>query len=145
MTSWIIWLIIAAVLVVIELSFGAFAAFCPAIGALGATIAAALGASLEWQIVTLVAVASISFIALKPLINKNRFHGHEYSSNMDALIGREAKVTESYRADGHTGRMLLDGANWQIESTDGAPIERGTLVRVAGYDSIILKVKPINK
>ncbi len=109
MAEWIIWLIIAAVLAAVELLFGAFAAFCPAIGAVCASIAAALGFGLEGQLIALILGGVASFIFLGPLINKNH-----HKSN-------------------------------QFISTDGIAIEHGTPVRVVGYDSIILKVKVINK
>ena len=145
MAEWIIWLIIAAVLAAVELLFGAFAAFCPAIGAVCASIAAALGFGLEGQLIALILGGVASFIFLGPLINKNHHKSNQYSTNMDALIGREASVTHSYKPEEHPGRLRIDGDNWQFISTDGIAIEHGTPVRVVGYDSIILKVKVINK
>lgn len=145
MATWIIWLIIAAALAAVELLFGAFAAFCPAIGAVCAAVAAAMGFGLEGQLIALIIGGVVAFIFLGPLVNKNLHKGNEYSSNMDALIGRESVVSHSYRAGENPGRLRIDGDNWQFVSNDGTSIESGTQVRVTGYDSIILKVKPINK
>lgn len=145
MATWIIWLIVAALLATIELLFGAFAAFCPAIGAVCAAVAAGLGFGLEGQLVALIVGGVISFIFMAPLVNKNIHKGNQYSSNMDALIGREAIVTNAYHAEHKPGRLRIDGDNWQFVSAGGESIETGTPVRVTGYDSIILKVKPINK
>lgn len=145
MATWIIWLIIAAALAAVELLFGAFAAFCPAIGAVCAAVAAAMGFGLEGQLIALIIGGVVAFIFLGPLVNKNLHKGNEYSSNMDALIGRESVVSHAYRAGENPGRLRIDGDNWQFVSNDGSSIESGTQVRVTGYDSIILKVKPINK
>ena len=145
MATWIIWLIIAAALAAIELLFGAFAAFCPAIGAVCAAVAAGMGFGLEGQLIALIIGGVAAFIFLGPLVNKNLHKGNEYSSNMDALIGRESVVTHAYHAGKTPGRLRIDGDNWQFVSTDGSSIESGTPVRVTGYDSIILKVKTINK
>lgn len=145
MATWIIWLIIAAALAAVELLFGAFAAFCPAIGAVCASVAAAMGFGLEGQLIALIIGGVVAFIFLGPLVNKNLHKGNEYSSNMDALIGRESVVSHAYRAGENPGRLRIDGDNWQFVSNDGSSIESGTQVRVIGYDSIILKVKPINK
>ncbi|MCM1021546.1 MAG: NfeD family protein [Muribaculum sp.] len=143
MASWLIWLIIAAVLATVELLFGAFAAFCPAIGAICAAVTAGLGLGLEGQLIALILGGVAAFIFLGPLVNKNLHKGNQYSSNMDALIGRESVVTESYTAEKRPGRLRIDGDNWQFVSNNGESIESGTAVKVVGYDSIILKVKVI--
>ena len=75
MATWIIWLIIAAALAAVELLFGAFAAFCPAIGAVCAAVAAAMGFGLEGQLIALIIGGVVAFIFLGPLVNKNLHNG----------------------------------------------------------------------
>lgn len=62
---------------------------------------------------------------------------------MDALIGRKTTVIETIKGDGQPGRIKIDGDVWQAVTEDGQSLENGRLVEVTGYDSIILKVKPI--
>ena len=62
---------------------------------------------------------------------------------MEALIGREGFLKREIPADGGLGRLRIDGDDWQVRSRDGEPVAHGTKVRVTGYDSIILTVKPV--
>lgn len=140
----LIWLIVATVLALVELIFGAFAAFCPAIGALIAAAIAAFGLGIEAQLTGMIAGGAIAFIFLGPLVNKHASRDKVHVSNMDALVGRTAHVETPYDGKASYGRIKIDGDSWQIVNhTAGEPIERGTLVKVVGYDSIILIVKPI--
>ncbi len=146
MTPELIWLIIAAVLALVELIFGAFAAFCPAIGAVIASIAAACGLGLEGQLIAMAVGGVVAFMFLGPLVNKHRRNGHQHMSNMDALIGRTAHVERPYDGKATYGRVKIDGDSWQIVNADRAvPLDRDTLVKVVGYDSIVLTVRPVGE
>lgn len=139
-SSWLWWLIAAAILVIVELLTNTFAAFCLVGGCArfgyrahwlrhrGATVAAAIG-------------SVIAFIAFKPLIKKQAEarHNRENLSNMDALIGRVTVVDETIE-EHRPGRIIIDGDNWQAVSADGTAMEKGTKVKVISYDSIILTV-----
>lgn len=144
-SAWTIWLIAAAVFVIIELLTNTFAAFCLVGGCLLAMIAALLGLGLIAQLSAAVIGIVLSFIALKPLIIKHIKHRpHEEAlSNMDALIGRRTKVTEA-STETRPGRAHIDGDNWQITSVDGTNINISDEVEVVGYDSIVLKVKKVS-
>ena len=141
MSPELIWLIVAATLALIELIFGAFAAFCPAIGAIIAAIVAAWGLGLEAQLTGLVGGGAIAFIFLGPVLRKHT-KADKHVSNMDALIGRTAHVEYPYDGKATYGRIKIDGDSWQIVNADHSPLDNGTLVRVVGYDSIILTVQP---
>ncbi|MCM1503751.1 MAG: NfeD family protein [Muribaculum sp.] len=147
MEFWIIWLIVAAVLLVIELITGFIASFCLAVGALLASVCGIFGLGIEMQLIALVVGVVLSFIFLAPLVNRLRgrrkTHREDYNSNMNALIGREGFVEKAIAADGSLGRMRVDGDSWQIRSADGGSISHGAKVKVVGYDSIILIVKTV--
>ncbi len=147
MEFWIIWLIVAAVLMVVELITGFIASFCLAVGALVASVCGMAGLGIEAQLIAMVAGVVLSFIFLAPLVNRIRkgrkAHREDYNSNMNALIGREAVVEREIPADGGLGRMRIDGDSWQIRGADGEAIGHGRRVKVVGYDSIILIVKAI--
>lgn len=147
MEVWIIWLIFAATLVIIELLTQWISAFCLAIGCIAAMIAELCGASVVWQLVWLAIGTIAGFVCFIPLF-KRRIERKKLASdssgvsNMDALLGRKAKVIVPIPTDG-LGRVKLDGDNWQAECA--IPVESGAEVKVVGYDSIILKVIPVNE
>ncbi|TFU94703.1 NfeD family protein [Barnesiella sp. WM24] len=146
MSLWIIWLIAAAVLLVIELLTGLVATLCVAVGCLFAFVAALVGFGMETQLAVMAVGVILSFIFLVPFVNRIRKGKKstrtDYNSNMEALIGREGFLNHEIPADGGLGRLRIDGDDWQVRSHDGLPLAHGTKVRVTGYDSIILTVKP---
>ena len=146
MELWIVWLIVATLLLVVELITGFIAALCLAVGALVASVCGIFGFGIEVQLLALVVGVILAFIFLAPFVNrlrKRRSGREDYNSNMNALIGREAVVERSFEGEGSPGRMRIDGDSWQIKSKDGDVIRHGTKVKVVGYDSIILIVKPV--
>lgn len=146
MELWIIWLIATAVLLIIELLSNVVATLCMAVGCFIASILALLGFGIVAQVIGLVAGVILAFIFIAPLVNRLHASRHRdreaYNSNMNALIGRIAEVTKPFTGESEPGRARIDGDNWQIRSADGAPLARGMQVKVVGYDSIILLVRP---
>ena len=70
METWLIWLIIAALLVIIELFTFLVATFCLSVGCLFAMIMSIFDLSLEMQLVGLIAGTVIAFIAFAPMIRR---------------------------------------------------------------------------
>ena len=67
-SSWLWWLIAAAILVIVELLTNTFAAFCLVGGCALALVAALIGFGIEVQLVAAAIGSVIAFIAFKPLI-----------------------------------------------------------------------------
>lgn len=147
MDPWIIWIIFAVTLVIVELLTQWVSSFCLAIGCIAALVAYLLGCDTVWQLVWLAIGTIVGFVCFIPVfkkrVEKRRLASlHEPVSNMDALIGRTGRVIVAIPAGG-IGRMRIDGDNWQAECS--LPIAEGAMARVEGYDSIILKVVPADK
>ena len=66
---------------------------------------------------------------------------YEVLTNADALVGRQAIVTEEINPDKNTGRVKIDGDDWKAEAAEFIAV--GEKVEVVSRDSIILNVKPI--
>ena len=148
MEIWIMWLIAAAVLVVVELITGMVASFCLAIGCVASMIVSCFTVEVEMQLLALAIGTILSFIFLAPIIKKWQNSKGEknpvtQNSNMDALIGRVVQVTQTIPEDGGLGRIRIDGDSWQARSCDGREIETGKRVKVVSYDSIIIEVEEI--
>lgn len=146
MEPWIIWLIAAVLLLIIEVLSTMVWTLCLAIGCLAAMVASLLGADVAWQLVTMAVAAIQSFIFIAPRfrrwLHKSHADGNrEDRTGMDALLGRKATVTHEIRR-GELGRVRIDGDSWQARAPGAdRDIERGEQVSVTGYDSIILTVK----
>lgn len=146
---WIIWLIACGILLITEVLTQMLWALCLAVGCLLGFAGDLCGASPLWQFVLFIVGALLSYVLLVPLFQ--RWHalqvdrkGKAARTGMDALLGRRAVLADEITAE-RPGRGRIDGDNWQMVSDDKAvpAIPRGTEVVVTGYDSIILRVKPV--
>lgn len=148
MDAWIIWLIVIGVLLIIELLTQMLWALCLAVGCLGGLVGSFCGASPVWQIILTAAISIAAYIFLVPLFQK--WHalsvdkkGREARTGMDSLLGRHTIISEEI-TPGRLGRARIDGDNWQVTADKPFDVvKRGTEVVVTGYDSIVLKVRPV--
>lgn len=144
MTPWVIWLIAAVLLLILEVGSQAVWAFCFAIGCLAAMVASIFSDSLVLQALFVAVFAIGSWIVFAPVVRKwEHKREPQTRTGMDALIGRRAVVVDEIRV-GQTGRVRIDGDCWQVQAPDCSSIvHKGAEVLVTGYDSIILTVKPV--
>lgn len=147
MEIWIIWLIAAAVLVVIEVLTQMVWTLCLAVGCLASAIAGIFGVGAAWQIAIAGIVSVIAYFALMPVFEKWQKRAYDKNrhlarTGMDALLGRRGTVTEEIKP-GKMGRVRIDGDNWQAVAPGcSETIRHGQEVVVEAYDSIILTVSP---
>ncbi|MBE6311397.1 MAG: NfeD family protein [Bacteroidales bacterium] len=147
MENWLIWLIVTALLIIIELFTLLVATFCLAVGCLFAMVVSLLGMGIEMQLVSLIVGTIVAFVAFAPAVRRwqkkrEGIDGTEAVSNMDALKGRKVEVIERIPEYG-LGRVRVDGDRWQARCVDGTEVPVGTRVRIVDYDSIILEVEKL--
>ena len=139
---WLLWLIVSFVWLIVELSSGDFYFVWFALGALVSIIFAAFDAPFIAQLLAWVIASVLCLVFVRPSLVRRLHNKAERKSNADALIGRQAKVTEAIPADGY-GYVQIDGDLWRAVSADTAEITVGTLVKVIERNSIILTVTPL--
>ncbi len=139
---WLLWLIVSFVCLIVELSSGDFYFVCFALGALVSIIFAAFDAPFIAQLLAWVIASVLCLVFVRPSLVRRLHNKAERKSNADALIGRQAKVTEAIPADGY-GYVQIDGDLWRAVSADNAEITVGTIVKVIERNSIILTVTPL--
>lgn len=144
MEPWLIWLIAATLLIVIEVLTQMMWALCLTVGALGAMVCSLCGVDLIWQIVVMALLSVVAYVVFLPLFRRwhSRQDMREARTGMDALLGRRATVTNVIKP-GELGRARIDGDNWQVRCPSATTeIHAGSEVVVTAYDSIILTVEP---
>ncbi len=138
---WALWLCIAVVCLIIELTSFDFYVTCFAIGALGGLTGAAVGLPLWAQALLWALVSILSICFVRPILTR---HLHKPSrvraSNADALIGRRGVVIEAIRGGGY-GYVKIDGDEWRSVSAGRETIPLGETVEVVSRESIILTVR----
>ncbi len=143
---WHIWVIFAVLLFIVEIFTPAFLAACLAIGCLLAGIFSYFDFSLKIQLIAFSIGTLISFFGVRPFILK---YGHkknnDLKTNVDALVGKIAKVTVTIDNFQNEGRVIVEGDDWKAESENGDIIHAGEKVEILKINSTILTVKPIKK
>lgn len=145
MTIWQIWLLVAAVFVVIEIFTSGFAVACFSVGCVFGAILAACDLSLTWQVVAFAIGTFLSFILIRPVVMRyldKKTNDNHIKTNMDNIIGKTAVVTERIEENGY-GRVKIDGDDWKAQTAYGAAAEVGEKVRIESFESIILTVKKL--
>jgi len=114
-----------------------------AIGALVSFFASLFGAVVWLQIVLFLVVSLVVLVVYRPLAVKY-VNSRRTKTNVDDLIGREAKVIERIDNLNETGRVLLNGIDWSARSTlIGGVIEEDTIVKVIEVQGVKLIVEPL--
>lgn len=133
------WLLVAAVMAVVEVvSFGLITVWF-VVGALAAFIAAFCGAGITLQVVVFLAVSVLCLLLLRPFALKHRNAG---AAAEPSLIGQQAVVVEPIDNAAAAGRVRTDDhMTWAARSADGLPLAAGQEVTVVGQESIKLIVE----
>lgn len=137
-----VWVVLAALFLVIELVTVGMVSLWFMVGALAGLIAAALGAPLWLQFILFLAVSAACFGLLYPklkhLIGKNR-----QATNSDMVLGQTCVVTRRIDNIAGTGAVAIGGKTWTARTADGSTVEEGALVRADSIQGVKLIVTPL--
>ena len=135
------WTIIGIAGFIIEIFTPGFFAASLGIGAFFGAITSLFTDSLEYQMYAMAGGSLLSFVLIRPLWKKYLLSTKDVKTNADALIGKIGIVSEEISTKEHSGRVAIDGDDWQAISEDGTVIEAGSQVEVIKRESIVLTVK----
>lgn len=139
-TPVILWVAVAIVSAIIEISIPHFGVIFVSLGAVAAAVGAGMGAGTPLQLVLFVIVLGASWTIIRPrLINRSTTPG--VPSRIDALLQRDGIVTHDIDPVLGAGRVNVGGEDWAARSKTPLPI--GTRIRVVGADGIVLEVTPV--
>ena len=126
----IIWLIVAIILAIIELSTLGLVTIWFATGAIFAMISALLGANIWVQLICFIIVSIAILLSVRPLAEKyvNR---NTKKTNIDAVVGRRLVAKTDIDNIHGKGKIDMDGSTWLAQSSvDEIVINAGEEVRV---------------
>jgi membrane protein implicated in regulation of membrane protease activity len=110
MVSWIVWLIVAAVLGVAELLTMTFAFGLIAVAALVAAAVGAFHLDLGVQLAAFVVAAGAGLGVVRPVAIRHLKQAPMLRTGVAALVGRSAIVLEEVNE--HSGRVRIEGEEW---------------------------------
>jgi membrane protein implicated in regulation of membrane protease activity len=116
MVSWIVWLIVAAVLGVAELLTLTFAFGLIAVAAVVAAVVGAFHLDLGIQLAAFVVAAGAGLGFVRPIAIRHIKQPPALRTGTAALVGRSAVVLEEVTE--HSGRVRIDGEEWSSRPYD---------------------------
>jgi membrane protein implicated in regulation of membrane protease activity len=140
--SWIIWLIVAAVLGVAEVFTTTLALGLIAAAAVVAAVVGAFHLGLTWQLVAFIVAAGAGLGVIRPIAIKHIKQPPALRTGTAALVGRTAIVLEEVTE--HGGRVRIGGEEWSSRAymEDSPPIKVGTKVDVMQIEGATALVYP---
>jgi len=141
MVAWIVWLIVAAVLGVAELMTTTFALGIIAVGALVAAGVGALQLPLPFQLLAFVAASGAGLGFVLPVARRHVKQPPPLRTGSAALVGRSASVLEEVNI--HGGRVRIGGEIWSARPYDETlVIPAGRMVDVMQIEGATALVYP---
>ena len=133
MQAYMVWWILAAVLVGVELTSGTFYLLVYGVAAAAAGVAAWLGASIVVQLLTAGVIATLGTLALR---RWKRSTAHPESTVEDMDIGQPVQI-DSWQ-EGH-GQVKYRGALWDAEA-ESASVDssRPLIIRAVKGNTLVL-------
>jgi membrane protein implicated in regulation of membrane protease activity len=110
MLSWIVWLIVAAVLGVAELLTMTFAFGLIAVAALVAAVVGVFHFDLAVQLAAFIVAAGAGLGVVRPVAIRHLKQAPALRTGVAALVGRSAIVLEEVNE--HSGRVRIEGEEW---------------------------------
>jgi membrane protein implicated in regulation of membrane protease activity len=137
--NWITWLIIAIALIIFEILISSFFFFtCLAVGSVFAATVAYFNISIWIEFIIFVVVSILSLYFIRPIFRKMMSKSETVSSNIDALIGATAVVTEEVTPL-KAGLVRVSDEIWRAKSD--IELETGVTVKIKSIDGTTLTVK----
>lgn len=135
----IYWIIILAVLILIEIIALNLTTIWFAGGALAAFIASLYFDNLLLEVIIFAAVSLALLFFTRPVIIQY-FESQRAKTDDDDVIGKEALVTVTVDNMTTAGQVDVDGQRWSARSLDGTAIVKGSKVKVQGISGTKLIV-----
>lgn len=135
-----IWFVVGGILAIIEAVTLGLICIWFAGGAVGAAIAAMMGASPLVQIIVFLVVSAVLVAVTRP-IAKKRFNNKTEKTNVDALIGQTGVVEEKIMPES-SGQVKADGKVWRAVC-ESREIEKGAVVVIKSIKGVTIMVEEI--
>ena len=113
-----------------------------AAGAFAGLVTSVLNLPFIFQIIVFLLVTGIFIFLLRPSFRK-RFPIAVQPTNTDMLLGMYVPVTVAIDNLNGVGQVKVNGMEWSARSTDGQPIEEGTVVCIHHIEGVKVFVFPV--
>lgn len=141
LATWIVWVVVGVVCLIIEIFTPSFFIMWFGIGAFAGAVVSFLSESFLLQFLTFIVVSTILVIFTRPLAKKMTGKPARKAA-VDALIGSDGLVIEEIDPVSGKGLVRVGSDVWRARSADGSStISVGRRVRVVNVDGTHLLVE----
>jgi len=143
-SAWHLWGIVAILLFIAEIFTPGFIPASFGIGCLFSALAAGTGLSLKMQVLGFIIGTLIAYFTLRPFFRRYRCKpSSEVKTDVDALIGKIGRVTETVSLETGTGRVWVEGDDWKAVPVEDTVILERALVEVVRVEGTRVFVRPV--
>lgn len=144
MDWWVLWIGLAVVLFIVELTTTDLVAVWFALASLVLAIVTAIFDKLPvvWQVVIFVALSALLVILTRRFVRKLLQRRKDQETNLELVVNHTAMVVEDIDNDREAGAIKINGLIWSARSADGEKIGKEALVTVCeikGNKAIVVK------
>ena len=137
----VVWLVLMVVFLIAEAATVTMVSLWFAAGSLIALIISLLGGSWGLQVIAALVVSALTLACLRPMIRKH-FTPRLVKTNVDSVVDSRGYVTVDIDNNSAAGNVKLGAMEWSARSSSGAPIAKGTLVKVDRIEGVKVFVSP---
>jgi membrane protein implicated in regulation of membrane protease activity len=138
----VIWLAVAAIMIIAEIASMGLTSIWFAGGALVAAVIAQCGGHWTLQLVCFALVSVVLLIFTRPFFAKHMMKENE-KTNVESLIGQKAVVKERIDNLKAEGVVLVNGLEWTARTADDTIAEAGSTVEILEVKGVKLIVKTL--
>lgn len=139
--AWIVWLVLAVFLALVESVTYNLVSVWFAAGALVAVIPALIAPDVIWLQLAVFLTVSALLLAFTRKFVKNILHLRPQKTNADQVIGKTALVKETIDNTRETGRVSVLGLDWSARCVNNTVIPAGETVTVKAISGVKLIVE----
>ncbi len=137
--TWYMWLVVIAVLLIIEVFTMGLTTIWFCIGSIGGIIMSLLGFSTIWQIVVFAVVSIIAMLLFRPISIKY-LNKVKATTNIDDLVGKVVVLTQDIDESNNLGKADLKGMEWTVFCDEKPAPKMGDKAIVRSIEGVKLVV-----
>lgn len=142
MSEWMIWFLIAALFIVLEISTGTLYLLMLALGFTAGGIAALLGFDVAAQMIAAAVTGAVAVLLLRSTkFGKLSRSDAQFDPNVNLDVGKRVQVDHWTIVEGApaTARVMYRGAFWNVEMAEGGQTQPGSflILQVRGSTLIV--------
>jgi membrane protein implicated in regulation of membrane protease activity len=143
----VVWIVVGLALFAVEATTLTFVALYFGAAALVAALAAALGASVPFQLLLFALVSVVTLVGTRGMITRALQRTPIVRSNVHALVGRRGVVTVPITAETGRGQIRVGGEYWsaRLYMEDSRDVAEGVPVEVLAVEGNAALVLPLDR